>query len=137
MRLHLGSTQEQEARSSSGDGMGTLGVVRGRRSAPLFAFALAIVLSAAVAVLAAQAVSSRSSKGPATTEVQDRSVRVVRPHGLLETHRAHSEPRRYDHWVRNADGSYTYYRYAGDPSRRTLRLELKKSEDGRDRLFGR
>jgi archaellum component FlaG (FlaF/FlaG flagellin family) len=102
--------------------MGTQGIILQRhRRLPVFAFAMAVVLIAAIAVLAAQAASLRSSTGPATTEVKHRSDRVARPHGLLESHPVYSEPQRYDHWVEKADGSYTYYRYAGDPPRLTLR----------------
>jgi len=96
--------------------MGTQGTVLERhRRMPVFALAMAVVLTAAIAVLAAQAAALRSTTRPATTEVTNWSDRFARPHGLLGAHRVTIEPHRYDHWVRNADGSYTYYRYAGDP----------------------
>ena len=96
--------------------MGTQGtVLQGHRRPSVFALAMAIVLTAAIAVLAAQAATLRSGTRPATAEVSDWSDGFVGHHGLAGGHRVNGEPHRYDHWVRNPDGTYTYYRYAGDP----------------------
>ena len=99
--------------------MGTQGTVLKRhRRLPVFAFAMAVVLTAAIAVLAAQGASLRSGTGPATTGVGTMSEQFAWTHAPLGGQRGNGECQRYDHWVRNVDGTYTYYRCAGDPGSR-------------------